>query len=177
MRRSLVAVVTVMLGFGGAAPVEAAPQGTKCKHEMEFTLSPGFSMTPSTGVRHGKGTITCDGPVDGKRPTGPGTVMDDGRYGTKDPDSCISGSEGDGTDTFEIPTDDGIVKIESYFTYDGIKPSTKGAMLSAEFEGTRYTGNIELTPVDGDCVTAPVTKLKGFGEGILHPQRNVPKHP
>jgi hypothetical protein len=177
MRRSLVAFIAVVLGFGGATPVEAAQQGTKCRHQMEFTLSPGFSLTPNTGVRHGKGTITCDGPVDGKQPTGAGAVIDEGRYGTKDPDSCISGSEGDGVDTFEIPTADGILKIESYFTYDGIKPSTKGAMISADFQGTRYTGNIELTPVEGDCVTAPVTKLKGFGEGILHPHREVSKHP
>ncbi len=42
-------------------------------------------------------------------------------------------------------------------------------MLSGRFEGTRYTGTIELTPTEGDCFTAPVTKLKGFGEGMLHP--------
>jgi hypothetical protein len=176
LRRSLLAVIAVAFAFGGATPIEAAPQGTKCKHELEFTLSPGFSMTPSTGTRHGEGTITCDRPVNGKQPTGAGTVTDEGRYGTKDPDGCISGSEGDGIDTFEIPTADGMVKIESYFTYNGIRPSTKGAVLSAEFEGTRYTGNIELTPAEGDCVTAPVTKLKGFGEGILHPRRKVSKH-
>jgi hypothetical protein len=176
MRRSLVAIITVALGFGVATPIEAAPQGTKCKHEAEFTLSPGFSMAPGAGTRQGEGTITCDGPVNGKEPTGPGTFTDDGRYGTKDPDGCVSGSEGDGTDTFEIPTADGMVKIESYFTYVLKGPSTKGALLSAEFEGTRYTGNIELTPVEGDCVTAPVTKLKGFGEGILHRLRKVSKH-
>jgi hypothetical protein len=172
MRRPLVTAFTLALvfelGVGIAPPVEAAPQGTKCRHELEFTLSPGFSMTPGTGVHTGKGTITCDGPVDGKQPTGPGTVIDDGRYGTRDPDGCISGSEGDGTDTIEIPTVEGPVRIVSYFTYDGVKPSTKGAMLSADFKGTRYTGNIELTPAEGDCVTAPVTRLKGFGEGILH---------
>lgn len=181
MRRPLATAFTLALvfelGFGTAPPVEAAQQGTKCIHQMEFTLAPGFSVFPGAGVRHGKGTIRCDGPVDGKQPTGPGTVTDEGRYGTKDPDGCISGSEGDGIDTIEIPTAEGVVRIESYFTYDGVKPSTKGAMLSANFEGTRYTGNIEVTPVEGDCVTAPVTRLKGFGEGILHAGRDVAKHP
>lgn len=171
MRRSLVAVITVALAFGGAGPIEAE-QGTPCRHELEFTLSPGLSMSPTTGTHVGAGSITCDGLVDGKQPTGPGTVTDDGPYGTKDPDTCLSGSEGGGTDTVEIPTADGMVKVVSEFTYF-TEPSTKGGVLSVRFEGTRYTGHTEITPTEGDCVTAPVTKLRGFGKGILHPPRKL----
>ncbi len=60
MRRSLVAVIAVVLTFVGAAPIEAQ-QGTRCRHELEFTVTPGLSMNPSTGTHTGFGSITCDG--------------------------------------------------------------------------------------------------------------------
>jgi hypothetical protein len=166
MRRSFVALVAIALAFVGPAPIEAV-EGTHCRHELEFTVTPGLSMNPTTGTHTGEGTITCDGPVNGKQPTGPGKITDEGPYGTKDPDTCLSGSEGGGTDTVEFPTADGIVKVVSEFTYF-TEPSTEGGVLSVRFEGTRYTGHTEITPTEGDCVTAPVTKLKGFGEGTLH---------
>jgi hypothetical protein len=173
MRPLLVSVMAVALGLVGAAPIEAQ-EGTRCRHEFkEFSITPGFSMTPSTGTHSGTATITCDGPVNGKQPTGPGTVTDEGPYGTKDPDSCTSASEGGGTDTIRIPTADGIVNIVSKFTYIVTGPSTQGGVLSVRFEGTRYSGNLEITPIDGDCFTAPITKVKGFGEGILHPLRKT----
>jgi hypothetical protein len=164
--------MTIALGFGGGVPIEAQ-RGTHCTHELEFTVTPGLSMNPSTGTHTGSGTITCDGLVNGKRQTGGGQITDDGPYGTEDPDTCMTGSEGGGTDTLEIPTADGVVTIASKFTYVAKKPSTKGGVLTVEFEGTRYTGTTEVTPTEGDCVTAPVTKLKGFGEGILHPKRKI----
>lgn len=166
MRGLLVAIMIIAFAFGVAAPIEAE-QGTHCRHEMVFTVTPGLSMNPTTGIHTGSGSITCDGPVNGKQPTGPGTITDEGPYGTKDPDTCLSGSEGGGTDTIEIPTADGMVKVVSEFTYV-TGPATKGGVLSIRFEGSRYTGYSEVTPTEGDCVTAPVTKLKGFGEGTLH---------
>lgn len=174
MRRTFVALIALIVTFGLTAPIEAQT-GTRCKHEFkEFTITPGFSMTPSTGTHSGTATITCDGPVNGQQPMGPGTVTDEGPYGTKDPDSCTSGSEGGGTDTIKIPTADGMVTVVSEYTYVVDRPSTQGAVLSARFEGTRYSGNLEITPIEGDCITAPITKVKGFGEGILHPPRELP---
>jgi hypothetical protein len=172
--RSVFAVIIVALAFGVATPIEAV-QGTQCKHEGEFTITPGLSMSPSTGTHTGTLTVICDGLVNGKRPTGPGQITDDGPYGTKDPDTCLSGSEGGGTDTMKIPTAKGTVTIVSEFTYIANKPSTKGGVLSIEFQGTRYTGYTDITPTEGDCLTAPLTKVKGFGEGVLHPHRKLSK--
>ena len=95
-------------------------------------------------------------------------MVDEGPYGTKDPDTCFTGSEGGGTDTIKIPTADGVVTVVSRYSYVANRPSTQGAVLSIRFEGTRYTGNLEITPIEGDCITAPITKVRGLGEGVFH---------
>ena len=169
MRRLLpVTAFTLALLFAPGVPVQAE-QGTRCTFDWEATLSPGLSMTPTTGTHGGTGPLTCHGPVEGQQPTGSGTVTDDGRYGTKDPDSCASGSEGDGTDTLKIPTAAGIVTVVSKFTYTaGDRVPTKGGMVAGSFTGSRFTGTFELTPLEGDCISKPVTKVRVIGEGILH---------
>lgn len=166
MRRSFVAVIALVIVFGGAAPIQAE-KGTRCTFEFEVTLSPGLSMSPSSGTHRGTGPLTCDGLVNGKQPTGTGTLTDDGRYGTKDPDTC-SGGEGDGVDTMKIPTQDGIETVISEFTFTYPRPSTKGGVAGGEFKGTHFTGSFEFTPMEGDCISAPVTKVRVFGEGVLH---------
>jgi hypothetical protein len=45
---------------------------------------------------------------------------------------------------------------------------THGGVGAGEFKGSRFSGTFEFTPTQGDCITAPVTKAKVFGEGILH---------
>jgi hypothetical protein len=65
------------------------------------------------------------------------------------------------------------VTVVSEFTYIVTGPSSQGGVLSARFEGTRYSGNLEITPIEGDCISGPITKVKGFGEGILHPPREL----
>lgn len=167
MRRLLVTAFTLSLMFVPGVPVEAQP-GTRCTFDFELTLSPGLSMSPTTGSHSGTGPITCDGLVNGQQPTGNGTLTDDGRYGTKDPDTC-SGSEGDGTDTIEVPTAAGIETVISRYTYTaGDRVPTQGGLAAGSFKGTRFTGTFEFTPLEGDCVTAPVTKVRLFGEGVLH---------
>lgn len=169
MRTCLIAVVAVIIAFGGSVPIEAQT-GTRCSFDFEVTLSPGFTMSPSSGTHGGTGPITCDGAVNGKQPTGVGTLTDQGRYGTKDGDSCISEGEGDGIDTIEIPVAGGIETVISEFTYTngGSHLPTHGGLAAGEFEGTRFTGTFEFTPIEGDCVTAPLTKIRVFGEGVLH---------
>src|SRR4051794_23774214 len=74
---------------GGAAPGSANGQKTQCTFASTITLGPGLSVVPSTGTFSSggeTGTVTCDGPVRGIVPTGPGTLGVEGRYGTKDPD-------------------------------------------------------------------------------------------
>src|SRR2546428_13331990 len=117
MRVSLVAVITLALAFGVAAPIEAK-EGTRCKFEFEVVLSPGLWMSPNSGphATRDPGTLTCKGLVNGKQPTRAGTLGDEGRYGTKDPDSC-SGGEGYGVDTLKVPTAGGLETVVSEFTF------------------------------------------------------------
>ena len=35
-------------------------------------------------------------------------------------------------------------------------------------DGDKFTGTFEFTVLEGDCVSKPVTKVRVFGEGILH---------
>jgi hypothetical protein len=88
---NLVTAFTIALVLGPGVPT-LADQGTRCTFDFEISFSPGLSMTPTTGTHGGTGPLTCDGVVNGEQPTGSGTLTDDGRYGTKDPDTC-SGSE------------------------------------------------------------------------------------
>lgn len=168
MRRLLVPAFTLALIFGPGLPVAQAEQGTRCTFDFEISLSPGLSMNPSTGTHGGTGPIECDGLVNGQQPTGGGTLTDDGRYGTKDPDTC-SGSEGDGTDTLKIPTANGIETVLSRYTYTaGDRIPTKGGVAAGSFTGDKFTGTFEFTVLEGDCVSKPVTRVRVVGEGILH---------
>ena len=47
----------------------------------------------------------------------------------------------------------------------GKQPSLNGkGFVHATFEGEKVKGTIELTPTKGDCISSPVTKIKGVGE-------------
>jgi hypothetical protein len=168
MRRSLVAVVAIALTFVGPAPIEAV-EGTHCNFEFIVTLDPGLTTSPSSGTHGGTGGLTCDGLVNGQQPTGAGTLTDNGKYGTKDGDTCQMGGEGDGTDTLKIPTAAGLELVLSDFTFTfGNRLPTHGGLAAGEFKGSRFTGWFEFTPTEGDCISSPVTKARVIGEGTIY---------
>src|SRR5437879_9886367 len=89
-----------------AAVAAEAPARTHCTFTAAIALVPGLSVVPSSGTFSSggeTGTVSCDGPVRGIVPTGPGTLGVEGRYGTKDPDTCFGG-EGEGRFSFTFPT-------------------------------------------------------------------------
>ena len=126
-------------------------------------------MEGSTGTHRSEkpGALHCDGAVNGRPITGAGTVSDEGPYGTEDPDSCMSGSEGTGIDRITVQTAEGTQEIVSEFTYTAAKLSN-GGPFRGEFKGTRLDGAIELRVLEGDCVTSPITKVEVKGQGVLH---------
>jgi len=174
--RRLVPAVALVLVASSGAVVEArageTQEGTPCTFAFDITFSPGVSETPTSGTHTSggqTGAVECDGPVNGKQPTGPGTFGESGRYGTVDPDTCTGGGEGDGVDTLVFPTADGTETIKSPFTAEWGEISTRGGgVVAGRFEGERYSGTLELTPTDGDCLSRPMTKGRVIGEGILH---------
>src|SRR5262245_61192504 len=90
------------LGTTATGPAAHAAEATTCTYEGDFTASPGLSAQGSSGDvgTNPDGKATCNGKVNGKQPTGPGTFSTKARYGTKDPDTCQSGGEGEGVSIY-----------------------------------------------------------------------------
>lgn len=166
--RTLPIITLIALGITTPSPTAGAAEGTTCTFENDFVASPGNSASGSSGTvetpKPGPGA--CNGPVNGKQPSGPGTYTFKGRYGTKDPDTCQTGGEGDGVAVWTIPTSDGSERIEVKltYTYGAFKA---GAPFSGEFKGDRMSGTFEVQPIDGDCASKPVTKYRVKGKGTL----------
>src|SRR5689334_17127873 len=175
MGRRPVSVVTVLVavlltGPSGVATAAGAggstgPQ-THCTFSSTITLAPGFSVVPSSGTFTSggeTGTVSCDGPVRGIVPTGPGALGVVGRYGTKDPDTCFGG-EGEGRFSFTFPTATGFGKRSNVltFSFSLIGLSRSGC------QGDGYAGTFDdVEPQEGDCFVHPVTKLVVKGHGTI----------
>jgi hypothetical protein len=161
----------LLLSFVPIAPSRADSE-TKCIWAHDVFASPGLSTSPSSGSWGSRGpegetgTITCDGPVNGKRPTGPGVLEARGRYGTQDGDTCQSGGEGDGLWSLTFPTADGPVYFVDPFTLRYGAFST-GAPFRVEFRGDRMNGSGEVQSFEGDCAANAVTKYHAKGEATL----------
>lgn len=146
-----------------------ADSGTTCTVENPVTLSPGLSLQGSTGTfdNQNRGTVECDGPVDGVQPTGKGTFLDKGSYGTKDPDDCVGGGEGEGAYTMVLPTAHGEHTVVLPFTLEFGAPSTAGGLVGVHTRGDGFTGEFGGTPTAGDCVSAPVTEVVVQGKIVF----------
>ena len=166
----LVARTTIVIGLTAVLVAGTAPIGVGAETERETTCTlhslpeanPGLTFQPGSGTFHlyqqAPGTIECDGPVMGRRPTGPGLfATNNGRYGVADGATC---SRGDGTFThvFLIPTEDGELRIEDVGTFEyGMLQG--GGVIGGTFTGRVAKGQLRAMPVKGNCVTEPVTRL------------------
>jgi hypothetical protein len=168
MGRWTLALVLTAVGFG-AAPVRGA-EGTHCSGSFTMILDPGLSTEPSTGRHYSEspGKLDCQGPINGREANGTGALSEDGPYGTTDPDTCQSGGEAAGTDHLTVPTADGPQKVDSQFTATFGRISNKNWVFGGEFKGSRFTGSFKIQPLEGDCVSRPVTKVRVDFEGVVH---------
>lgn len=170
-RSVITALVLALLGTLplGAVPADASPMpgdvegrpgDTHCLAEFDVVVSPGLSNAPSSGTftSNGEtGTITCHGPINGWQPTGIGSRAEAGDYGVKDPDTC-GGGEASFTFSFTIPTVGGNQHVTGTGTAT-YGPLQGAAPYGGTFTGERMYGKFQATPVEGDCVTSPVTKI------------------
>lgn len=175
--RSTCAVAAALgLTVGLPAPALAAPAETttRCKGDAELSLQPGIGLQPGTSSFYSRpnGRVTCDGPVMGKRVTGPGVYTSVGRMGTVDPDSCVTGGEGFFGVRWVFPTDSGELEFRSAgtFTYGAVKD--KGP-LTGTLTGDYVSGTFTLLPVKGDCVSSPVTLSRVLVDATLHEFRGT----
>ena len=165
MRRMLGLCLTVA---AVAWPAGAGAEGgSACRFVAEFTLTPGLSVEAGSGTftSGGRtGTIVCratGGSAAGEaRPFGA-----EGRYGTSDPDTCAAG-EGDGVQSFTVPGPGGDTPVTNAIRFVFRAVSADGVM-AGRFEGERFSGRFTITPLDGDCVTRPVTRVRLRGQGHL----------
>jgi hypothetical protein len=163
-QRTLVCSLTLALlaSLTSTAPVARAGRELHCTSVHDDDLAPGLSIRPSSGTLKpiAGSTIECHGPVNGHDPTGPGPYYEEARYGTKDPDTCQEGGEGDGVFTFTVPTRAGDQKITRAFTFTYGELSTRGGLVSGQFQGDGFRGTVDVTPLKGNCVVEPVTKIR-----------------
>jgi hypothetical protein len=163
-RTTTTVLTTALIGACVNAPAAVAAAavttGTACIAEWDITISPGVGARPSFG-RYGTagedGVITCQGPLNGHAVTGPGTWGAAGTYGTAaEQDDCL-GVHGPIRFTFAIPTDAGPRhgSTEGRFDY-GLRhgPNPLGAQLDTPLA----TGSYQFTPLQGDCLTQPLTR-------------------
>lgn len=166
---TLTALAFLSSGFIFAPSIQASP-GTECTGTAEMTMTPGISEKGTSGTQFARnGTEKCNGPLNGSRPTGDPTVEWEGRYGTKDPDTCSSGGEGWAVSYHTLPTENGTKVVRNIFTFtfgglsDGI--------VSGVFKGDYFSGTFEFRPLEGDCVTRPLTKAALTFKGTWHEYR------
>ena len=169
-RRSVIwMTLGLLLAFVPVAPSRAATSETKCVWAHDVFPPPGCRRlrAPDRGHRRDRrvrrGTITCDGPVNGKQPTGPGILEARGRYGTQDGDTCQSGGEGDGVWSVIFPTAGGSEHIVALFTSGTARsqPAHRSPWSSA---GDRVKGTGEVQSFEGDCAANAVTKYHAKGQ-------------
>ena len=158
----LATLAFVALPATGAAQA-AATTSAACTGQLTLTITPGFSLTPSSGTltSHGQtGPITCTGTIDGQRVTGPGTVGLDETYARGD---CLS-HVGTGTASATIPTTAG----PKHLVGAAVSRRT-GVALSAEvrFPGARFSGVGLAVPLQGSCLLTPMRQAQITVTGTL----------
>ena len=158
-RRAIIgALIVAAWAVPGVSTYVAADNTMSCTAEADFTMTPGLSANPSSGTfgTGNPGTVDCKGGVKG-------TVAFSGKYGTKDPDSCSSGGEGSSTTTYKFAdgstvTDDGVE-----FTYGPFQ----GGALGGSYKGKSSSGTFEVTSVQGDCVSKPITNAHASFKNVV----------
>ena len=162
----VVVLALALLWLPGSAPPARAAGQTRCTFTFDVTVTPGHGEGSfTTGGETGK--ASCDGPVNGRQPTGSGTTGAEGRYRLNDRDNCASGGGGEAVETFTFPTREGKTTLTNRFTFTFGELSPERRPGSGKFEGDRMSGTFEFRPTEGDCFTRPVTKAHGSGEGVL----------
>jgi hypothetical protein len=162
MKRRLLLVgilATALTAPAAMRPVEAQ-QKTTCETRVDMDIAPGFWREGNSGTftTNGEtGPVTCNGPVNGKQPSGPGTFGASGKYGTKDADTC-SNAEGIYENNITVPTAGGQEKWTDKGTWSAGAFKGGGA-FGGEFSSDRVDGTFEVTPKEGDCVSKPLTKI------------------
>jgi hypothetical protein len=122
-----------------------------------FVLTPGSGTVTSNGPT---GTISCVGEIGGDRVTGPGTGAISYAYSNG---TCVA-HVGLGTATWTIPTAAGTKYLTGTLSVRRIGVSV---LAEVRFPDARADLAGALVPLEGDCVLAPLRKVRVMLAGAL----------
>jgi hypothetical protein len=145
------AILGALIVAAWAVPSVSTPvvaESMSCTAEGDFVVNPGLSQSPSSGTygTEEPGNLDCKGRK--------GTIEVSGNYGTKDPDTCSSGGEGVGRATYNFADGKSVSDDAIAFTYGPFQ----GGALGGSWKGARSSGTFEITSLEGDCVSKPITR-------------------
>jgi len=149
--RSVAALAAVALL--AAAPAHAAgTTSAVCTGAFRASVSPGFSLTPSSGTVTTNGevpSLRCAGRIDGQRVTGAGTVGADYAYA---PGSTCLSHRGAGTVRLTLPTTAGPKHLVGALT---VHRAALVLSVDAQFPTARFDGIGVVLPLAGSCLFSP----------------------
>ena len=148
---ALAALVAATLAT--AAPAQAAGKtSAACASQFTTTISPGFSLVPSSGTQTTKGqtgTVACIGKINGRRITGPGSIGYDSTY---EGGTCAS-ETASGTVRATIPTAAGDRHLVGALS---VQRTALIVRVQAQFDGFHYSGVGAAIPMQGNCLVTPL---------------------
>jgi hypothetical protein len=156
------------------APAARAEAPTTCTARYDVVVTPGLGNSPTRGTIHTArpGTIRCDGPVLGRRPTGAGRIVViarlEGKPGSAGA-SCLDGGGGPLTIQVSLPTDNGELELfeAAEYTFGGLA----NGLVRGTVAGDHLDGSYTAIPTKGDCVTKPTTSARVDLTAKVHPYR------
>ena len=159
LRKAVLITASLSLAFGAVAVAgtpSGADSGTHCTFQHVPDLKPGVSYNSTSGTftDPGGGSADCKGAVNGSGP-----YTDSGTYSNA---TCQGGGMAEGDPSFTINGETFTDHVKIVFGKE--PPHFPKGLVHATFEGEKVKGTIELMPTKGDCISSPVTQIRGQGE-------------
>lgn len=151
-------IAAVLSALAAAALVAAAPAqaagatSAVCVNRFTATITPGFSLTPSSGTlttRGQTGSINCAGTLRGHRITGRGSIGFDAVYTAATCSSEVSS----GTVRVTLPTSGGIKHLVGALT---VRRTALVVSVGVRFPNARFSGIGVAIPTQGNCLITPM---------------------
>ena len=151
MNRIPVLAAAVLLATVAAPAVHAAAaeQGY-CHIDIVLESPEGLGIEPGSATYTSSGSADCFGTPAGIQPTGRGTYTSFGTF-----EGGCAGASGTFNYRITLPTAQG----EATFV-------DSGTFTSPYFTSPSGFGAFEFTPIEGDCVTEPLTKMRVIAQLI-----------
>lgn len=145
MNRTFVLVAAVALTTVIAPPVHAAGAPGYCHVDTVIESPEGLTLESGPATFTSSGTAVCFG---GLQSTGPGTYTSSGTF-----EGACTGVTGEFDYRITVPTAQGERTIADH-----------GTFTTPYFTSEKGFGTFQLAPIEGDCVTAPLTKMQVYGQ-------------